>query len=183
MAWSGKAKLPALMAAALLLSACGSRDREPSLLNIRSQQQTPDEFAILPTGPLQEPPDYAALPPPTPGGRNLVDPDPEGAAVAALGGDPGALRTRGTIPGADSALFAHATRYGVTPTIRSDLAAADLEFRRQNDGRLLERLFNVNVYFRAYESMSLDQYAELERWRALGVIRTPSAPPDPEAEE
>jgi hypothetical protein len=47
-----------------------------------------------------------------------------------------------------------------------------------NDGRLLERLFNVNVYFKAYRSQELDQYLELQRLRRLG-IRTPAAPPDP----
>ena len=43
-------------------------------------------------------------------------------------------------------------------------------------GGLLERLFNVNVYFKAYSKMMLDQYAELERWRAIGVP-TVGAPP------
>jgi hypothetical protein len=72
----------------------------------------------------------------------------------------------------------HAARFGVTPGIRDQLAAEDLEFRRSNRGRPLERLFNVNVYFRAYREMSLDRYAELERWRAAGV-RTPGVPPQP----
>jgi hypothetical protein len=34
----------------------------------------------------------------------------------------------------------------------------------------------VNVYFRAYAPLSLDQQAELDRWRARGV-RNVSAPP------
>ena len=59
---------------------------------------------------------------------------------------------------------------------RDTLAAEDLDWRRDNNGRVLERLFNVNVYFRAYAPMSLDQHAELARWRRLGVA-TPSAPP------
>jgi hypothetical protein len=42
---------------------------------------------------------------------------------------------------------------------------------------VLERLFNVNVYFRAYQRQSLDKYAELDRFRRLGV-RTPAAPPN-----
>jgi hypothetical protein len=42
----------------------------------------------------------------------------------------------------------------------------------------LERLFNVNVYFKAYKKQELDQYRELERFRRAG-IRTPAAPPDP----
>ena len=169
----------AMLAAALvLLAACADRDREPQLLNIRSS--TPDEFAILPTKPLEQPADYASLPEPTPGGRNLVDPTPNEDAVAVLGGNPAALARTG-VPAGDGGLLSYAGRFGVTPGIRSELAAADLEYRRRNDGRLLERLFNVNVYFRAYKPLSLDQHVELERWRRAGV-RTPSAPPDPELE-
>jgi hypothetical protein len=165
----------ALTLCAVLLAACGSRDKEPKLLNIRSDG--PDEFTILPTKPLQAPPDFKSLPPPTPGQSNLTDPSPEADAVAALGGNPGAL-TRAGIPGADSALVSHAGRNGIQSGIRSDLAAADLEYRRRNDGRLLERLFNINVYFKAYRPYELDQYAELARLRRLGV-KTPAAPPDP----
>lgn len=165
-----------LLAALVLLAACGRSDRVPNLLNIRSN--TPDEFSILPTKPLEQPADYTALPEPTPGGTNRVDPTPKADAVAVLGGNPAALGRTG-IPAGDGALVNYASRYGRTPDIRATLAAADLEYRRKNDGRLLERVFNVNVYFRAYRAMSLDQHAELERWRLLG-IRTPSAPPDPE---
>jgi hypothetical protein len=74
------------------------------------------------------------------------------------------------------ALASYAGRYGVTPGIRQTLADEDLEWRRDNEGRVLERLFNVNVYYRAYEIQSLDQVRELDRWRARGV-RTESAPP------
>jgi hypothetical protein len=165
--------------AALALAGCG--DRQPELLNLRAATDGPDEFLIMPTKPLEAPPDFAALPPPTPGGRNLVDHVPDEEAVAALGGNPEALRPRGGVPAGDGALVAQASRYGIAGGIRAQLAAEDLEFRRRNDGRLLERLFNVNVYFQAYERMSLDQHAELERLRRMGV-RTPSAPPDPELE-
>lgn len=172
------ARTAMLLATFALLAACGSRDRQPELLNIRST--TPDEFAVLPTKPLETPEDFATLPEPTPGGRNLVDPTPREDAVAVLGGNPAALARTG-VPAGDGGLLAYAARFGTSPAIRDELAAADLEYRRRNDGRLMERLFNVNVYFRAYEPLSLDQHAELERWRAAGV-RTPSAPPDPEIE-
>jgi len=165
------------LAAVLTLSACAGRDKTPDLMNIRSTTPGPDEFAILPGKPLQEPKDYTFLPEPTPGGSNLTDPTPNADAVAALGGQPARLARDGTL-GADGALVARAGRYGVTPGIRQTLAAEDLEFRRRNNGRLLERVFNVNVYFRSYRSQSLDQYAELLRLRLLGV-RTPAAPPDP----
>ena len=156
------------------LSAC-SPSSEPKLLNIsQPREEGPDEFAILPAKPLEMPEDMAALPDPTPGGGNLTDPTPFADATVAMGGNPAALNRRS----GDGALRSYASRYGVDSNIRAQLAAFDLEYRRQNDGRLLERLFNVNVYFRAYEPMSLDQYAELERLRRRG-IRTSSAPPEP----
>jgi len=159
------------MAMMLALSACGGSD-EPQLMNLRSSGNGPDEFAILPPKALQMPPSLSALPPPTPGGSNLTDPTPEADAITALGGRPGAGVS-------DAALVAYAARNGVAADIRQVLAAEDLEYRRKHDGRLLERLFDVNVYFRAYEPMSLDQHAELARWRRLGVAN-PSAPPKSE---
>ena len=154
-----------------LLGACSGDD---GLLNIKQEPgEGPDEFSILPTKPLQMPEDLAALPEPTPGGQNLTDPTPEIDVAAALGGNAAVLSRASN----DGALLAHATRFGIAQNIRADLAAADLEFRRNNQGRVLERLFDVNVYFRAYEFMELDQYAELERLRRSGV-RTPAVPPE-----
>ncbi|CTQ48351.1 DUF3035 domain-containing protein [Jannaschia donghaensis] len=152
------------------LGACARDD--PTLFNIRKADRTPDEFSILPTRPLQTPPDTAALPTPTPGAGNRVDRAPQAEAVLALGGNV----DRGV--GADRGLLASVQRYGVNPGIRGQLAAEDLDFRRANDARLLERVFNVSTYFKAYRSQSLDQYAELYRLRRAGV-RTVAAPPDP----
>jgi hypothetical protein len=39
------------------------------LYNLRSDSGGPDEFAILPTKPLEMPAGHGALPPPTPGAR------------------------------------------------------------------------------------------------------------------
>lgn len=152
----------------LALTACGRND--PSLLNLRNTSDGPDEFGILPTRPLQLPDNLQALPTPTLGGTNRADPDPEADVAAALGGniDRAAAGSQG--------LVGYATRFGVGQDIRDTLAAEDLEYRRDNNGRLLERLASVNVYHRAYRPMSLDRYAELERMRAAG-IRTPAAPP------
>ncbi len=163
------------LAAGLGLAGC-ARDSRPELMNVAASNNTPDEFAILPNKPIAIPQDLAALPPPTPGGTNRVDPTPEADAVAALGGDPARLRAGG-VPAADAALVARATRFGVAEGIRQSLAAEDLEYRRRNDGRLLERLFNVNVYFKAYRPMSLDQHAELARWRRAGAQNV-GAPPE-----
>ncbi len=166
-------RLGLVLASLIFVTACSRGD--PELLNIRQPRgEGPDEFSVLPLKPLEMPEDLAALPDPTPGGANRTDPSPEADLAQALGGNIEVL-TRG---GTDGALLAYTTRYGVSPNIRAALAAEDLEYRRQNDGRLLERLFNVNVYFRAYEPQSLDQYAELERLRRAG-IRTSAVPPQP----
>ncbi len=160
------------LGAALVLSACAG-DETPILMNLRPQGNGPDEFAILPPRPLQMPETLADLPPPTPGGANRTDPTPKEDAIVALGGNPAAA---GGIPAGDAALVSYAARGGVTSDIRTTLATEDLEYRRDNNGRILERLFNVNVYFQAYEPQSLDQQAELAFWRRRGA-RTPSAPP------
>jgi hypothetical protein len=108
------------------------------------------------------------------GGENRTDQRPKDDAVIALGGKP---RAEGAgVPAGDSALLAQAARNGVSGGIRETLAAEDLKHRRKNNGRLLERLFGTNVYYRAYRKQSLDQQAELERWRAAGA-KGPSAPP------
>lgn len=165
------------VAAMVTLAACGG-DRAPQLMNLRSGQG-PDEFAIVPPKALEMPESLSDLPEPTPGGFNRTDQTPEADAAVALGGKPGAA---GGIPSGDSALYAHAARFGVEGGIRATLASEDLEWRRDNDGRPLERLFNVNVYYKAYRKQRLDQQAELARWRALGV-RTSSAPPRKVGEE
>lgn len=159
------------LTAVAMLAACGSDDN-PVLMNLRPPGNGPDEFAILPPQPLELPEDLAALPIPTPGGSNRTDPRPLDDAIIALGGTPQASG----IPAGDAGLVSYATRAGVATDIRSTLAAEDLEFRRDNNGRILERLFDVNVYFKAYRDQALDQQAELAFWRSRGA-RTPSAPP------
>jgi len=165
------------MVAVVVLSAC-ARDREPRLMNIRSASRSPDEFTVLPSKPLQMPEDIASLPVPTPGGANITDPTPEADAIAALGGRPEVLAAAGSA--ASTGLIAHVSRFGVSSDIRPVLAAEDLDWRRGNSGRLLERLAGTNRYFKAYQRMALDKYVELERWRAAGV-RTVGAPPPDQA--
>ncbi|MCF3974201.1 DUF3035 domain-containing protein [Paracoccus salsus] len=153
------------------LSACGG---DPRLMNIESGQNSPDEFAILPTKPLSMPPDLAVLPTPTPGGSNITDPTPRADAVAALGGNPARLADQG-IAASDQALVAHASRRGADPDIRATLAAADLRWRSRNARRPLEALFGTSVYLRAYRQMTLDPAAEQLRWQRAGA-RTSTSP-------
>ena len=163
-----------MVAAAALLVLAGCGNKEPTLMNIRSSTNGPDEFAILPPKALEMPEDLAALPDPTPGGENRTDPRPKDDAVIALGGKP---RTASEgVPAGDGALYSHAARNGVQGGIRETLASEDLDWRRKNNGRILERLFGVNVYFKSYRKQRLDQQAELERWRKAGA-RAPAAPP------
>ncbi len=159
-------KIVAIGAATVILAGCAN---DGSLMNLRNTESGPDEFAVLPTAPIEVPTDLASLPTPTPGGTNRVDPNPYADAVAALGGN----AERGSGAGD---FVSYASRFGVSQDIRGVLAAEDQAFRDDNQGRLLERVFGQNVYFRAYRVMSLDQYQELERLRAAGV-RTPAAPP------
>lgn len=154
------------------LSACGSTQ----LMNIETGQNSPDEFAILPTKPLSMPPDLALLPEPTPGGASITDPTPGPDAVAALGGDPARMIDRG-IAAADGALVAHAARRGSDPAIRETLAAADADWRSRNRRRPLEALFGTSVYQRAYRPQALEPVAEQQRWQRAGAITQTSPAP------
>ena len=157
------------------VAGCGRNSDVPNLMNIQARQDSPDEFSILPTGPLQAPTSFDSLPTPTPGGTNLVDPDPQAEVAVALGGRVGAVRTAG-VPAADAGLVQYAGRDGISDGIRETLAQEDEAVRRAGRGRILERFFNTNLYRRAYEDQILDPQAEMRRWRATGV-RTPAAPP------
>lgn len=72
--------------------------------------------------------------------------------------------------------MAYAARRGTDAQIRQKLAAEDLEWRRRNGPRVLERVAGSDVYTRAYRRMALDAHAELLRWQRAGA-RTPTAPP------
>ena len=157
-------------AALAVLAGCGGT---PDLVRLTKQGPGPDEFGILPNKPLAAPTSYAELPAPTPGGGNRGDASPLSDAVTALGGTPGGA----TAPAQGPQLLAHARRFGVDGEIRTRLASEDLAFRQKRTGRPLERLFGTSVYYRAYQQVSLDQYAELERLRRMGV-RTPAVPPE-----
>lgn len=168
---SGRSVVAVAVVAMLALGGCSG---DQSLMNIKQPGNGPDEFGILPVKPLEMPKSLAELPPPTPGGTNITDPTPIVDAIVALGGRPGAAT--GGVPAGDGSLARYAGRYGVTPDIRQQLAAEDLEFRKENQGRPLEKLFGLSVYFKAYKPFELNQYNELEYWRSRGV-RTESAPP------
>ena len=136
----------------------------------RGGRAGPDEFSVLPTRPIEFPENFSALPPPTPGGMNLTDPNPTGDAIAALGGT---QTNAGGIPATDSALVAAVSRNGTDPAIRQTLAAEDAGLLRRATRGAGE---NRARYLAAYAGQALDAYAELLRFRNTGV-QVPSAPP------
>ena len=162
-------------AAILTLSACAGGDR--GLRDMRSSSGGPDEFSVLPVNPLTVPESISALPAPTPGGTNLTDPNPGGVAIAVLGGRESAAFAGG-IPTSDAALVTRASRYGTDPNIRATLASEDEAFRNRRTRISFLGFGGRDRYFQAYARQSLDAYAELTRFRNLGVA-TPTAPPAP----
>ncbi len=157
-----------ILSSALLLSACAGKP----LHDLDARRNSPDEFLVLPSKPLEQPANYAALPAPTPGGSNLTDRNPRAEAVLALGGRP----SGDGIPAGDSALVTAASRYGVQGDIRQTLNEEDAQ-RRKRAGILANiKLFPVDRYAETYERESLDPHRATTIYRRSGIA-TPSSPP------
>lgn len=161
-----------IIVASLTLAGCSSQ----GLRDLRNQGDGPDEFMIIPVKPLTVPDNVELLPAPTPGGANLVDPNPRADAVAALGGNPAALTPTAGVPSSDVALVQHSSRYGVPSNIRETTNQADAEFRDRQSRMTRVRLFPVDRYSQAYQREAIDPFIENERFRRSG-FGTPSAPP------
>lgn len=160
--------------AALTLAACADRDASRSL-TLAGRNDGPNEFSMVPSKPLQQPEDLTALPEPTPGGANRTDRNPEAEAIAALGGDQGAIA--GPSPAADSALLAATARFGVDGDIRRELARDHLDYIRQPRGVLRRRTaLTPEEYLDAYDFMALDQATMNHLARRVGT-RTPAVQP------
>lgn len=159
----------ALALAAAVLAGCQEGGLAGSLRSA-GVGASPDEFLVLPTRPLEMPTDLSALPPPKPGAANLVDPQPDIDAVAALTGR--------AVPAGSAGAGALIAESGpVDPQVRAQLAAEDATYRRENRGLLLERLANKDAPdWSIYEDMRLDANSEFVRLRARGY-RVPAAPP------
>ncbi|MEL7257351.1 MAG: DUF3035 domain-containing protein [Pseudomonadota bacterium] len=168
-------KLPtiSLLVLTMVLSACGSRDKEVVLTKLKNDDSGPEEFGIVPGKPLQAPENYTTLPQPNPGGVNITDQTPRADGIAALGGNPAAIS--GGISSADGALVNHSRRYGVSSGIRQTLRREDSEVRRKH-GRVNILRIGPNDYSRAYRRQWLDSKEETARLRSLG-IPTSSSPP------
>ena len=163
-------RIAALILITLTLGACANT----GLRDLRNNSAGPDEFMVHPAKPLETPADYSALPAPTPGKANLSDRSALNEGIIAFGGRPEPADAG--IPASDGALVQHASRNGVDPDIRANLAEVDAKFRKRK-GRLTQiRIVPVDRYSQAYRRQALNAGAEAEKWRRAGA-RTPSSPP------
>jgi hypothetical protein len=93
--------------------------------------------------------------------------NPQEDVILALGGS---LSAKNGNKHKDDKLFEDTvSRFGLNENIREELLSEDREFRLKNMGLLFERLASMNVYFKAYSSMTLDSEEELARLNKLGV--------------
>ena len=152
------------------LAACENK----GLRQITSRGDGPDEFIVVPAKPLKQPANYASLPPPTPGGSNRTDQRPLSESIVKLGGQRGSVNA--PIPSREVALVNRASRFGVDPAIRTNLAKADAEFRKRKARFTQIRLFPEDLYNKAYRREALDGARTAKAYRRAG-IPTPSAPP------
>ncbi|MEP4980719.1 DUF3035 domain-containing protein [Ascidiaceihabitans sp.] len=161
-----------VVTAVLMLAITGCANT--GLRDLRGSGDGPDEFIINPAKPLETPESYAALPAPTPGANNITDPTPlqDGAVVV------GGRRTSAAaaVPARDGAVVSHASRFGVTRGIRSQLASEDEDFRKRR-GRLTQyRIVPVDRYNQVYKRQAIDPDRVATQYRRAGVP-TPTAPP------
>lgn len=154
----------------LVLAACANT----GLRDLRNTSDGPDEFMIQPAKPLEAPASYSELPTPTPGQANLTDRSALAEGTVAFGGRP--EPENAGIPARDGALVQHASRLGVSPGIRENLAEADAQFRKRKARFTQFRIVPVDRYNQAYRREALDPNTEARRWRGAGA-RTPSFPP------
>ncbi len=156
----------------LALAACANK----GLRDLRNPSDGPDEFALQPAKPLEAPASYSDLPPPTPGQANLTDRSALDEGLQAVNGSVAAANA--PIPAADGALVQQASRLGVDPNIREDLAEKDARFRKRQARFTQIRIVPVDRYNQAYRRQALNPNTEARRWRRAGA-RTPSSPPNP----
>jgi len=148
----------------MFLISCG--DKDPDLLTLRSSGNGPDEFALVTLRAIEMPSDFSNLPTPTLGGSNLTDINPQEDVINALGG---VLNSKEESSQVDKYLEEAVSRFGLIDNIRGELSLEDEKFRSKNNGLFLERLVDMNVYFRAYSSMTLDSMEEMDRLSGIGI--------------
>lgn len=163
-------RIAVLVLIPLILAGCAST----GLRDLRTNSSGPDEFRVAPVKALEAPDSYSDLPVPTPGQANLTDRSALNEGIIAFGGKPEAAGAG--IPASDGALVQHASRLGVTPGVRQQLAETDAQFRKRKARFTQYRLVPTDRYSQVYRRETLDPETEAARWRRAGA-RTPSSPP------
>ncbi|WP_435230329.1 DUF3035 domain-containing protein [Pseudopelagicola sp. nBUS_20] len=163
-----------IISLAVSVAGCSS---DKGVRNLTSSGPGPDEFLVMPGKPLEQPKNYAMLPPPTPGEANRTDLDPMGDAVVALGGSRVARNNTQGIGSSDGALVSYASRAGRDANIRQTVLAEDANFRKRRGRFTNFRIVKQDRYNEIYRRQELDAYSEWWRWRKAGA-RTPAAPPN-----
>ncbi len=124
------------------LAACGSGIRQ----SVGLEAPPPDEFLVVARRPIEMPPRLDALPPPRPGAPSRTDPDPAGAAQAALGGAAAGGATAAAPSAGEQALLTALapppTEGGAPADIRAQLAAERTAPERRFG---LDSLFGVPI--------------------------------------
>lgn len=80
------------------------------------------------------------------------------------------------MPASDGALVSAASRYGVDPNVRIDLAALDAKKRKRENRTARFKLFPVDRYQEAYKREAIRPDEVNALFRRSG-FETPSAPP------
>ncbi|MGF1552543.1 MAG: DUF3035 domain-containing protein [Paracoccaceae bacterium] len=168
--------------AALVLAGCDQIGDPLTALGARPP--SPDEFKVIARAPLVVPPSArqggAALPRPEPGQRSPLEPDPRGAARAALLGGGASGGTAGASRPAERALLAAAAE-GAEADIRATLGAdAEAQRRREEENYTpptVFELFGFGDPDAPDPETLVDPVAESRRLQREGV----PAPSDPES--
>ncbi len=151
----------------ITLAGCSRNSSDPELVFFKSKG-APDELTLVVYDSIEKPGSLETLPPPGTS-RSTAEPTPQ-ADILRLLGSTGREKVDGSISAQDDDLLLYTHRMGSGDDIRGLLAEEDLEFRRRNQARPMERLANINVYFAAYSFMALDSRAEYLRLQSEGVI-------------
>ncbi len=158
-----------ILIAALGVAACGGDDQaEDAGVNLANivglKKNPPDEFAVIPTAPLELPKDFTALPPPNPGERSRLVSDPVSDAREALLGDSAPKAANARVSTSEAALLSASGSTAASSDIRTVLDAEQAASDDAEQQYLLDRVFPTLRTLRGADQKDLLQ-AEEERVR------------------
>ena len=151
---AGLARALGISVVAFGLAACGGDDQRGSPDDkftgnesfdfgglIGANKSPPDEFAVTTTKPLTLPKDFAALPPPTPGTRSVLQADPIAEARAALLGETEPQPANARLSASETALLSSTGGTATDPNISAVLDAEQAALEESRPSYALEGVF------------------------------------------